>query len=75
MYDDRDSKREELVSRVRQSAGNPEQFIASCIRVLHYDAEYQKVWNPATARDAYLRLTDILIEYFEKKAPRQPWKN
>ena len=74
MYEDRDSKREGLVSRIRM-ARDDESFAAACLAVAQYDGEYQKVWNPSTAREAYCRLTEILIEYFEKKSPRQPWKN
>ena len=75
MYSDRDTKREELVSRIRMTKGTGSAFTAACLAVLRYDGEYQKIWDPATAREAFLRLTDVLIEHFEREEPREPWRS
>ena len=77
-YEDRDSKRNALVSRlqaVREPKERPEAWAAACLRLSQYDAESIKIWSPSSARDAYLALTDTLIEYFERKDPREPWRN
>lgn len=74
MYEDRDQKRETLVGNIRLTKDD-EAWASAMVKLAQYDMENQKVWSSATAKYAYLELTDILIGYFEKKSPRQPWRN
>lgn len=74
MYEDRDQRREAIVGNIRL-AKDDESWASAMIKLAQYDMEAQKVWSSATAKYAYLELTDILVSYFEKKSPRHPWKN
>lgn len=73
MYEDMEAKRVQLVGRIRTSK-TKEAELAAIIRVLQFDADQQKIWNATTSRDYFLRLSDIIADYYEQQDPYRPFK-